>query len=189
MVSDQAAESFGDTEAIVSVHQSIRRTYSQVKEESEKLAAGFLALGFKRGDRIGIWGPNSYEWYLTEFAAAKAGLILVNINPSYRSGELKYCLNKVSVKGIVCATKFKTSDYYKMLNEIAPELSYSSPGQLTSKDIPNLKTVIMMGSESASGTYSFESVLEISGNEHVDELRQLENKIQFDEPCNIQFTS
>ncbi|KAB7505732.1 hypothetical protein Anas_01289, partial [Armadillidium nasatum] len=146
----QAAESFGDTEAIVSVHQSIRRTYSQVKEESEKLAAGFLALGFKRGDRIGIWGPNSYEWYLTEFAAAKAGLILVNINPSYRSGELKYCLNKVSVKGIVCATKFKTSDYYKMLNEIAPELSYSSPGQLTSKDIPNLKTVIMMGSESAS---------------------------------------
>ncbi|KAB7505739.1 Acyl-CoA synthetase family member 2, mitochondrial [Armadillidium nasatum] len=186
---DQAAESFGDTEAVVSIHQSIRRTFSQVKEESEKLAAGFLALGFKRGDRIGIWGPNSYEWYLMEFAAAKAGLILVNINPSYRSGELKYCLNKVSVKGIVCATKFKTSDYYKMLNEIAPELSSSPAGQLTTKDIPNLKTVIMMGSNSASGTYSFDSILGFAGSGHFDELSELERKIQFDEPCNIQFTS
>ncbi|RXG68653.1 Acetyl-coenzyme A synthetase [Armadillidium vulgare] len=186
---DQAAESFGDTEAVVSIHQSIRRTFSQVKEESEKLAAGFLALGFKRGDRIGIWGPNSYEWYLTEFAAAKAGLILVNINPSFRSGELKYCLNKVAVKGIICATKFKTSDYYKMLNEIAPELSTSPAGQLTSKDIPNLKTVIMMGSNSASGTFSFDSILGFAGSGHFDELCELERKIQFDEPCNIQFTS
>ncbi|KAB7502532.1 Salicylyl-CoA synthase / salicylate adenylyltransferase, partial [Armadillidium nasatum] len=157
---DQAAESFGDTEAIVSVHQRIRRTFSQVKEESEKLAAGFLALGFKRGDRIGIWGPNSYEWYLTEFAAAKAGLILVNINPSYRSSELKYCLNKVSAKG-----------------------------QLTSKGVPSLKTVIMMGSNSASGTYSFDSILGFAGSEDFNELHKLENKLQFDDPCNIQFTS
>ncbi|KAL7641914.1 UNVERIFIED_CONTAM: hypothetical protein RMT77_007788 [Armadillidium vulgare] len=186
---DQAAESFGDTEAVVSVHQRIRRTFSEVKEESEKLAAGLLALGFQRGDRIGIWGPNSYEWYLTVFAAAKAGLILVNINPAYRPGELKYCLNKVSVKGIVCASKFKSSDYYKMLNEIAPELPSCLPGQLNSKDIPNLKTVIMMGSDSSSGTYSFDSTLEMAGSEDFDKLDKLQDQVQFDDPCNIQFTS
>ncbi|KAB7505740.1 Acyl-CoA synthetase family member 2, mitochondrial [Armadillidium nasatum] len=175
---DQAAESFGDTEAVVSVHQSIRRTFSEVKEE-----------GFQRGDRIGIWGPNSYEWYLTVFAAAKAGLILVNINPAYRPGELKYCLNKVSVKGIVCASKFKSSDYYKMLNEIAPELPSCLPGQLNSKDIPNLKTVIMMGSDSSSGTYSFESTLEMARSEDFNKLDKLQDQVQFDDPCNIQFTS
>ncbi|XP_047483965.1 medium-chain acyl-CoA ligase ACSF2, mitochondrial-like [Penaeus chinensis] len=107
---DRAERSFGDREAVVSVHQGVRKTFSQVKEESGLVAAGLLAAGLEPGDRLGIWGPNSYEWFLTQFAAAKAGLILVNINPAYRPSELEYCLNKVGVKGIVCDEKFKTSD-------------------------------------------------------------------------------
>ncbi|XP_042888693.1 medium-chain acyl-CoA ligase ACSF2, mitochondrial-like [Penaeus japonicus] len=115
-VVDRADRNFGDREAVVSVQQAVRKTFSQVKEESDLVAAGFLAAGLEPGDRLGIWGPNSYEWFLTQFAAAKAGLILVrtrprvNVNPAYRPNELEYCLNKVGVKGLVCDEKFKTSE-------------------------------------------------------------------------------
>ncbi|XP_069936641.1 medium-chain acyl-CoA ligase ACSF2, mitochondrial [Cherax quadricarinatus] len=107
---DRAEDMFGDREAIVSVQQGKRATFSQVKQESEEIASGLLALGLERGDRLGIWAPNTYEWYLTKLAAAKAGLVLVNINPAYRPSELEYCLNKVSIKAIICHEKFRTSD-------------------------------------------------------------------------------
>ncbi|XP_042231461.1 medium-chain acyl-CoA ligase ACSF2, mitochondrial-like isoform X2 [Homarus americanus] len=188
-VMNQAAEIYGDQEAIVSIHQATRRTFTQVQQESEQLAAGLLALGLQRGDRLGIWGPNSYEWYLTQFAAAKAGLILVNINPAYRPSELEYCLNKVSVKAIVCHEKFKTSDYYQMLCDLAPELPSSPKGELKSSKLPHLKQVIMCSARNLSGAYKFGDVLEAGDNSHVKILGKLSSKIKIDDPCNIQFTS
>ena len=92
-----SAEKYGDREALVVTHQDVRRSYVGIKQEVESLAAGLLELGLEPGDRLGIWGPNTHEWFLTQFAAAKAGLILVNINPAYQPEELKYCLNKVQM--------------------------------------------------------------------------------------------
>ncbi|XP_037799315.1 LOW QUALITY PROTEIN: medium-chain acyl-CoA ligase ACSF2, mitochondrial-like, partial [Penaeus monodon] len=185
---DRAERRFGDREAVVSVHQGVRKTFSQVKEESDLVAAGFLAAGLEPGDRLGIWGPNSYEWYLTQFAAAKAGLILVNINPAYRPNELEYCLNKVGVKGIVCDEKFKTSDYYKMLCALAPELPSSVPGDLNSATLPHLKKVFIRSQEKLSGTFRFGDLYEAVKVPTV-RVNELSSKIQFDSACSIRYTS
>ncbi len=141
---DASADRHGDREAFVSVHQGVRKTFHEFRAEADRLAAGLVALGMRRGERIGIWGPNSYEWCLTLAAAAKAGLVLVNINPAYQPGELKYCLNKVGVKAIVSSEFFKTQDYYSMLTKIAPEIPRSPQGQIESEDVPSLKHVIML---------------------------------------------
>ena len=97
---DHAAETWGDNEAVVVCHQNFRWSFRQLQEAADAMAAGLVALGFERGDRIGIWSPNNIEWVVTQFATAKAGLILVNVNPAYRIGELEYALNKVECKGI-----------------------------------------------------------------------------------------
>ena len=150
---DRAAEMYGEREGLVVTHQNIRRTFSQIRDEAEALAAGFLELGMEPGDRVGIWGPNTHQWFITQFAAAKAGLILVNINPAYQTSELHYCLNKVGVKCLVAADSFKTQDYHKMLAEIVPELQTSASGGLNSEAVPSLKSVVMMSEKEHSGTF------------------------------------
>merc|ERR1712106_724749 len=139
---DIAADTFGDREGLVVSQQDIRRNFTQLKQEIDMLAAGFIELGLRPGNRLGIWGPNTHEWYLTQFAAAKAGLILVNINPAYQPAELKYCLNKVGVSAIVAAESFKTQDYHSILRSVVPEVQNSLQGQVISKDVPSLKHVI-----------------------------------------------
>ena len=150
---DRAEDMFGDREALVVTHQNIRRTFTEVKQEVDRLAAGLLELGLVPGDRIGIWGPNTHQWYLTQFAAAKAGLVLVNINPAYQTSELEYCLNKVGVKCLVAADSFKTQNYYQMLVSIMPDIGTSGPGSLASEVVPSLKSVIMMSQSHHPGTF------------------------------------
>src|SRR6202042_2527427 len=116
--------------------QDIRWSYGELKAKVDALAAGLLALGLSPGDRVGIWSPNNAEWAVTQFATAKAGLILVNINPAYRLSEVEYALNKVGCKALVTATRFKTSDYIGMINTLAPELAISYPGDLRSARLP-----------------------------------------------------
>ena len=127
-----AAERWGDLDALISVHQQRRFTYSQLLEEVDRLASNLIALGLQKGDRIGIWSPNCFEWVLTQFAAARAGLVFVTINPAYRLHEAEYTFNKVGVRALVVSEKFKTSDYTGMVEALAPELSSSEPGQLRS---------------------------------------------------------
>ena len=170
-------------------HQDVRRSYVTIKQEVESLAAGFLELGLEPGDRIGIWGPNNHEWYLTQFAAAKAGLILVNINPAYQPEELKYCLNKVGVKALVAADSFKTQNYYELLSSIAPEIMSSSAGAIQCPDIPSLKTVIMMSKVEQAGTFRFGEVLSNPSPGLVERVEGLTHRIQMDQAANIQFTS
>ena len=128
----------GDGQAVVAGGQS--RT-----GDVDAFAAGLLALGLTPGDRIGIWSPNNSEWVITQFATAKAGLILVNIHPAYRLTELAYALNKVGCKALILAERFKTSDYIGMLRELAPELGQAQPGELQSKRLPSLRSVILLG--------------------------------------------
>ena len=125
---DRVVERFADRDALIVRHQEVRWTYRELKERVDAFAAGLLALGLKRGDRIGVWSPNNAEWVIAQFASAKAGLILVNINPAYRLAELEYALNKAACVALITATQFKTSDYIGMLRELAPELAHALAG-------------------------------------------------------------
>src|SRR5207344_2365280 len=137
----------------------------------------------------GVWSLNRPEWTLTQFAAAKAGLILVTINPAYRLSELEFALAKVGCAAIVTATTFKTSDYVAMLNTLLPELATSTPGELQAGRLPQLRAVIQIGGPKSPGTIAFEDVSQMGSARHREQLALLAKTLQFDDPVNIQFTS
>ena len=186
---DDAADNWTNDEAVVVCHQNIRWSFKQLQEAADAVAAGLVALGFERGERIGIWSPNNIEWVITQFATAKAGLILVNVNPAYRIGELEYALNKVECKGIIIAERFKTSDYVAMIEKLAPEIATASPGQLEAKKLPHLKTVICISETTKPGMYRFEDVAGFGDVSQRDQLTKLKSELQPDDAINIQFTS
>ncbi|MGX0979877.1 acyl-CoA synthetase (AMP-forming)/AMP-acid ligase II [Bradyrhizobium japonicum] len=186
---DRAVRRWGHREALVSPSHGVRWTWTEFAERVDALAAGFLALGLERGQRVGIWSLNRPEWTLTQFAAAKAGLILVTINPAYRLSELEFALRKVGCKAIVTATAFKTSHYIEMLNTLLPELAGAEPGKLTAARLPDLRMVIQIGGPAAPGTIPFEEVARMGGAQHREQLIALGAALQFDDPVNIQFTS
>jgi fatty-acyl-CoA synthase len=154
----------------------------------DALAAGLLKLGLKPGDRIGIWSQNCSEWVLTQFATAKAGLIMVNINPAYRRAELDYVLKKVECSALILAPSFKTSNYLEMLQDVAPEIANSAPGALQSARLPCLKQVIRLGTERTAGMLNFNDLFDVS-DEDLRHMREVSATLQFDDPINIQFTS
>ncbi|GEO36145.1 AMP-binding protein [Skermanella aerolata] len=178
-----------DADALVVRPQDIRWTYRQFRDEANKVAAGLIALGLKPGDRIGIWSQNNAEWVLTQFATAKAGLILVNINPAYRTHELEYALNKVGCKALILASSFKSSDYIAMIRDVAPELDHAEPGRLDAHKVPSLRTVIRMGTDRTPGMLNFGDIAAAARDEHFARLDELKDVLQFDDAINIQFTS
>ena len=186
---DQVAARWSERDALIVRQQNIRWSYAELKAKVDAFAAGLLALGLSPGDRIGIWSPNNAEWAITQFATAKAGLILVNINPAYRLSELEYALNKVGCKALVTAAAFKTGDYIAMLRELAPEIDRSAPGKLEAKRLPTLTTLIRIGADDTRGFLRFDEVLGVGGERHRASLAELAAKLQFDDPINIQFTS
>ena len=186
---DRAVARWPDQEALVVRHQNVRWSYADLGARVDACAAGLLALGLAPGDRIGIWSPNNAEWVVTQFATAKAGLILVNINPAYRLSELEYALNKVGCTALITAARFKSSDYIAMLHELAPELDGAAPGALEADKLPDLRTVIEIGGGGGNGTLAFERLAELGGAAERDRLTALAESLQFDEPINIQFTS
>jgi fatty-acyl-CoA synthase len=186
---DKAVERWRDRDALVVRQQNVRLGYGQLKAKVDAFAAGLLALGLAPGDRVGIWSPNNAEWVITQFGTAKAGLILVNINPAYRLSELEYALNKVGCKALVTADSFKSSDYVGMLRELAPEIDRSAAGKLKAKRLPQLTTLIRIGGDERRGFLRFNDVLEMGGERHQAQLAELAAKLQFDDPINIQFTS
>jgi len=186
---DQAVQRWGSREALVSPSHGVRWTWREFAERVDALAAGFLALGLERGARIGIWSLNRPEWTLTQFAAAKAGLILVTINPAYRLSELEFALAKVGCAAIVAATAFKTSNYMEMLNTLLPELATAEPGQLHAARLPALRIVIQIGGPACPGAIPFDEVAGLGEARHRNQLAALAPSLQFDDPANIQFTS
>ena len=186
---DKAVMRWPNAEALVVRHQDIRWTYSELKQHVDALAAGLLALGLQPGDRVGIWSPNNAEWVVTQFATAKAGLILVNINPAYRLAELEYALNKVGCKGLITAASFKTSDYVGMLRNLAPELDTCRAGALQAAQLPDVHTLIRIDDASHPGMFRFADVAGMAGMADRQRLDQLATLLQFDDPINIQFTS
>ncbi len=170
-------------------HQGLRLSYAELRRQVDTLACALIRLGLKPGERVGIWSPNRAEWTLTQFATAKAGLLLVNINPAYRLGELEYALNKVGCQALIAAPAFKGSDYLAMLASLAPELADSLPGELQAARLPALRVVIRLGAERTAGLLNFDALLSEPGSDELDALQALGERLQFDEPINIQFTS
>ncbi|KAM9560287.1 medium-chain acyl-CoA ligase ACSF2, mitochondrial [Salvelinus alpinus] len=183
-----SAERFPDREAVVFLQEGVRKTFSQLQQDVDQAAAGLLALGLKRGDRLGMWGPNIYEWILFQFASAKAGIILVSVNPAYQVQELEFALRKVGCNAIVCPTQFKTQKYCDMLRQICPEMDTASPGSVKSARLPDLHTVIVTDSRQP-GMYHLEDVMQAGSSQHMQQLEELQKKLSFDDPINIQFTS
>jgi fatty-acyl-CoA synthase len=186
---DRIVERFAERDALIVRHQQICWTYRELKERVDAFAAGLLALGLNRGDRIGIWSPNNAEWVITQFATAKAGLILVNINPAYRPVELEFALNKAGCVALVTAAQFKSSDYLAMLRELAPELASAAPGNLHASRLPELRLAITIGADAAHGMVRFEDVFGLGRDAERHRLAALAEELQFDDPINIQFTS
>ena len=181
-----------DREALVSVHQGRRYTYAQLQAEARRLASALLAQGLAPGDRVGIWSHNNAEWVLMQLATAQVGLVLVNINPAYRTAEVEYALNKVGCKLLVSMARFKTSDYLGMLRELAPEWAHHQPGQLGAVKLPFLRTVVWIdeagqGAEEP-GLMRFSDLL-ARGDAADARLAQVAATLKATDPINIQFTS
>ncbi len=186
---DRVANEHPNNPALVLRHQNVDWTYSELQQRVDQLAAGLISLGIEPGDRVGIWGPNSAEWVLTQLATAKIGAIMVCINPAYRLYELEYALNKVECKALITDEQFKTSDYLGMLNTLAPELEQCVPGQLDAAKLPHLKHVIRMGTEKSLGMYNFDEVCTHALDNDFSVLADLQSKLKPDDAINIQFTS
>jgi len=184
---DGAARQWGDREALVCPAQGVRLTWAQLHARCEAFAAGLLASGLAPGDRLGIWSLNRAEWAITQFAAAKAGLILVTVNPAYRLSELEFVLNKVGCAGLVISPPFKTSDYRAMIRDLAPELDTSEPGALRAARLPELRLLIEMGGKTLPGAVAFADI-EAAGAE-LGALRAAEAGLSPSDAINIQFTS
>ena len=186
---DQTVTKFPDNEALVVKHQNIRYTYRQFQHKINECARALLAIGIKKGDRVGVWAPNCAEWTIVQFATSKIGAIQVNINPSYRVHELEYALNQSGCVCVVTATQFKTSEYTKMLYELAPELKDCQPGKLVAEKLPVLKTVIRLHSAASPGMFSWEDLLAKKEQVSQTELSSIQQTLSSDDPINIQYTS
>ncbi len=173
---DRTAAAFPDHDALVSVHQDIRLTYGQFHQAVEQAARGLLALGIEAGDRVGIWSPNNAEWVTLQYATAKVGAILVNINPAYRTSELAYALGQSGVSTLVLAPRFRQADYLDMLDQVAGGL-------------PALRRRVVLGPDTPPGAIGWDDLLGAGDQVVVAALRAREALLQFDDPINIQYTS
>jgi fatty-acyl-CoA synthase len=185
---DEAARLWGERDAVVSLHQGMRWTYAQLRDMAEEMAAGLLGLGLAPGDRLGIWSPNCAEWALTQFATAKAGIILVNINPAYRLSELEFALNKTGVKALLTPERFKTSAYAEMVETLAPEIA-SHTGELRAARLPHLRQVVTIGGTRRPGWIAFDEIPSRAGERHRAQVADLAGTLSCRDAINIQFTS
>ncbi len=186
---EDTAKKHPDNEALVVSHQNVRWTYQELNRQVDEMAAGLIALGLIPGDRVGVLAPNMAEWVVLQFATARAGLILVNVNPAYRLSELEFALNQTGMKALVTVPKFKTSDYLAMLSELMPELPASKPGTLKAEKAPDLRWIIVLGEDTFKGTIRYRDVMADATAKARHRICSLASELQFDDPINIQFTS
>ena len=189
LLADTAARC-GERAAVCFREQGVRWTWREFARVVDDLAAGLLAIGLQRGDRLGIWSPNRAEWLVTQFATARIGVILVNINPAYRLSELEYALNLSGCRAIVTAERLKTSMYLQMLRTLAPELDQHAPGELKAVRLPALQWVIRMGSEPSPGMLNYDALLQRGrASLQTQQLDAISAALDCHDPINIQFTS
>ena len=194
---DEVVSRYEDREALVSRHQGFRFTYAQLRERVDEFAVALLGFGVQKGDRVGIWSPNNAEWVMTQFATAKVGAILVNVNPAYRVQELEYALNQSGISLLVTAKQFKTSDYHWMITELAPEIrkfpKIGPDQEIKAARVPALRRVVTLsngGEPSPSSMLPWERFIDIGTmNSSPAELREREKTLECYDAINIQYTS
>ena len=185
----RVARRYGDNDALIVPFQNVRWSYREFDDYVSRVAANLLARGLQPGDRVGIWAPNCAEWVLVQFATARAGLVMVNINPAYRRSELAYALEKVQCSALILAPSFKSSDYLAMINEVVPGIAASAPGALDCPQLPHLRHLIRLGPDRTDGMSNFDELLLAPSAEAMGHLAAVQENVQFDAPVNIQFTS
>lgn len=186
---DATVARFPDREALVVRHQALRYTWQQLAEAVDQHARALMALGVQPGDRLGIWAPNCAEWCITQFASAKVGAILVNINPAYRSSELDYALGQAGCRWVICADAFKTSDYHAMLQGLVPGLASSQPGALTCERFPELRGVVSLAASPPPGFLAWHALQARAESVSCQALVERQAQLRCDDPINIQYTS
>ena len=194
-VLDRQADRFPDLDALVNTETGERYTYREFQAGAERLGRGLMAIGIRKGDHVGIWATNYTEWVLTQFATAKIGAVLVNVNPAYRTHELAYLLEQSEANTLIVIGQFRNSDYVAMVNEQVPELKDCATGELRSQRFPYLRNVIFIpphdGAEPTTpdGMWRWGDVLERAEAVTEQELRHRQSQCDPDDPINIQYTS
>ena len=173
---DRVAAAHPSVDCLISRHQGLRYTYAEFVDVVDECARAFLALGVERGDRVGIWAPNRAEWAIVQYATAKIGAILVNINPAYRTSEVEYALEQSGTSVLVSASTFKTSDYGAMIAEVRPRLT-------------GLRTVLLLDDDAGRGDITWETFMAGTSSVTVETLADRQSQLQFDDAINIQYTS
>ena len=195
-VLDRQAERFASLDALVNVETGERYAYAEFREEVDRVARGLMALGIRRGHHVGIWATNYSEWVLTQFATAKIGAVMVNVNPAYRTHELAYVLEQSEANAMILIGRFRNSDYAAMLNEVVPELKDSNPGELRSSRFPYLRNVICIPShgdgadaETPAGMWAWDEMVAKHSEVSPEQLAARQAECRPDDPVNIQYTS
>ncbi|MFJ4396042.1 fatty acid CoA ligase family protein [Pseudomonas sp. NPDC089396] len=186
---DATVARFPDREALVVRHQALRYTWRQLAEAVDQHARALMALGVQPGDRLGIWAPNCAEWCITQFASAKVGAILVNINPAYRASELDYALGQSGCRWVICADAFKTSDYHAMLLSLIPGLAQGQPGALICARFPELRGVVSLAIAPPSGFLAWHDLQARAESVNRQALAERQGQLRCGDPINIQYTS
>ncbi len=186
---EEMSQQVPNNDCVVSVHQGIRMTYKEFNKEVDRVAKGLMALGVNKGDRVGIWSTNNIEWVMVQFATAKMGAVLVNINPAYRTHELEYAMKQSELSTLILIDNFKTSDYIKMVYEVEPSIRDSRPGQINSEKLPFLKNVVCINNTEHAGMYKWNDMLSMASKIDDSDLKNVQKSLEFDDAINIQYTS
>ncbi len=186
---DQTCARFPDNDALIVVEQHTHYSYKEFQKQINQVAKAFISLGIMKGQRVGIWAPNCVEWVLCQFATAKIGAILVNVNPAYQSFELEYTLQQSGISCLVMADQFKQSNFINILQTVVPELANSLPGALKAEAVPELKTVISLADTGIAGFLNWSDFYAQGTAINDRQLAELQKNLHFNDPINIQYTS
>ncbi len=192
---DQQTERYPDREALVHTATGDRFTYREFHAEVERVSRGLMSIGIEKGQHVGIWATNYTEWVLTQFATAKIGAVLVNVNPAYRTHELAYLLEQSQLTALVLIGRFRSSDYVGMVNELIPELLEATPGQLNSANFPYLRHLIFIpphdeaDAPKPDGMWRWADVASRAEQVSPADLHARQSQCGPDDPINIQYTS
>jgi len=185
----ETSRKFPDQLALVFCGLAWQRTWSQLNQEVDRVARALLASGFHRGDHFGVWATNIPEWVLLQFATARIGVVLVTLNPSYRTNELALAIGQAELKGLALIDHFKSTDYHASLQEAVPELAGGSPGALEGATFPQLRMVVSLRGKPLAGALSWQELLDRADDVSPAQLQQAREKLTCHDPINIQFTS
>jgi len=185
----ETARRFPNSDAFVFTYLQRRSTWAELDQQVDTVARALLALGMRRGDKFGVWATNVPEWVVLQFATARIGVVLVTINPSYRTSELSYALKQSEVRGLAQIDRFKSSDYVAMLKEASPGIADDPPASILSRTFPHLRAVVSLRGECQPWMMSWEELWERAEEVSPERLRAVEETLRPEDPINIQYTS